>query len=119
MICFLQTLRFCIKLLVRNIPSSSPSLFSLKPVEELEAVGIDIVADDVLHNFVTKDSQLMRDTVPWRGAREKDPIFLQMLIEATTHVGDIVLDCTTATGMMFFSQPLLIQSSNFNCLFFS
>jgi hypothetical protein len=37
---------------------------------------------------------LMRGTIPWRGARKKDPLFLQMFIESTTLVGDIVLDCT-------------------------
>jgi hypothetical protein len=47
---------------------------------------------------VTKDTQLMNGNTPWRGGREKDPILLQLLIESTTDVGDIVLDCTTSTG---------------------
>lgn len=94
----LQTLRFCIKVLVRNIPTAPVSSFFVRSVAELEAIGIDVVADDVLHNYVTKDSQLMREDIPWRGAREKDPIFMQMLIEATTSLGDIVLDCTASTG---------------------
>jgi hypothetical protein len=41
----------------------------------------------------------MRDSTPWRGGREKDPVLLQLLIESTTHVGDIVLDCTASTGI--------------------
>lgn len=103
-------------MLVRNIPGSAPSSFCLKPVEELEAVGIDIIADDVLHNLVTKDSQLMHDSTPWRGAREKDPILIQMLIEATTNVADVVLDCTTSTGMIpyFFSLSNVIISNLFS-----
>lgn len=71
-------------------------------------MGIDIAADDVLHNFVTKDSQLIRGEIPWRGAREKDPTFMQMLIEATTSVGDIVLDCTASTGMILSLVGLVL-----------
>jgi hypothetical protein len=62
---------------------------------ELDSVGIDVAVDDVFFNLVTKDSQLMRGNTPWRGGREKDPFLLQLLIESTTQVGDIVLDCTT------------------------
>jgi hypothetical protein len=52
----------------------------------------------LLFNLVMKDTQLMRGSTPWRGDREKDPILLQLLIESTTQVGDIVLDCTASTG---------------------
>jgi hypothetical protein len=40
----------------------------------------------------------MRSTIPWRGARKKDLLFLQMLIESTTQVGDVVVDYTASTG---------------------
>jgi hypothetical protein len=70
-------------------------------MDELESVGIDVAIDDVLFNLVTKDTQLMRGNTPWKGGREKDPIFLQLLIESTTHVSDIVLDCTASTGTKF------------------
>jgi hypothetical protein len=52
----------------------------------------------LLYNFVTRDSQLMNGAIPWRGSEEKDPLLLQMLIEACTEVGDIVVDCIAATG---------------------
>jgi hypothetical protein len=65
---------------------------------ELDPVGIDIAVDDVFFNLVTKDTQLMRGSIPWRGGREKDPLLLQLLIESTTQVGDIVLDCTASIG---------------------
>jgi hypothetical protein len=65
---------------------------------ELDPVGIEVAVDDVLFNLVTKDTQLMRSSTPWRGGREKDPFLLQLLIESTTEVGDIVLDCTASTG---------------------
>jgi hypothetical protein len=77
------------------VPSST---FSIRPMAELDSVGIDVAVDDVLFNLVTKDIQLMRGSTPWRGGREKDPVLLQLLIESTTQVGGIVLDCTSSTG---------------------
>jgi hypothetical protein len=77
------------------VPSST---FSIRPMAELDSVGIDVAADDVLFNMVTKDTQLMRGSTPWRGGMEKDLVLLQLLIESTTQVGDIVLDCTSSTG---------------------
>jgi len=87
---------------VRSIPGVPASTFSITPVPELDSIGINVAADDVLFNLVTKDTQLMRGTIPWRGGREKDPILLQMLIESTTKFGDTVLDCTASTGKDFF-----------------
>jgi hypothetical protein len=91
---------------MRASPSGLPTAFSLQPVRELEALGMDLVEDDVLHNLVTKESQPMRGATPWRGCKEKDPLLLQTLIESTTLAGDIILDCTVATGIgplpMFF-----------------
>jgi hypothetical protein len=77
------------------VPSST---FSIRPMAELNSVGINVAIDDVLFNLVTKDTQLMRGSTSWRGGREKDPILLQLLIESTMHVGNIVLDCTASTG---------------------
>jgi hypothetical protein len=85
-------------LLVRSYPEVPSSTFSIMPVAELDSVGIDVAVDDVLFNLVTKDAQLMRGSTPWRGGREKDPVLLKLLIESTTQVGDIVLDCTAAIG---------------------
>jgi hypothetical protein len=65
---------------------------------KLDSVGIDVAVDDVLFNLMTKDSQLMRGNSPWRGGREKDPLLLQLLIESTAQLGDIILDCTAFTG---------------------
>jgi hypothetical protein len=94
-----------VRLLVRASPSGLPTAFSLQPVMELEALGMDLAEDDVLHNLVTRESQHMRGAIPWRGCKEKDPL-LQTLIESTTLEGDIVLDCPAATGIgplpMFF-----------------
>jgi hypothetical protein len=78
-----------------EVPSST---FSIRPVVELDSVGIDVAIDDVLFNLVTKDTQLMKGSTPWRGGREKDHVLLQLQIESTTQVGGIVLDCTTSIG---------------------
>jgi hypothetical protein len=80
------------------VPSST---FSIRSMAELESVGFNVAVDDVLFNLVMKDTQLMRGSTPWRGGREKDPVLLQLLIESTTQVGDIVLDCTASTGTYF------------------
>jgi hypothetical protein len=87
--------------MVKTFPGASEPAFSLQPVEELESVGIDVSTDDVLHNFVTKDSQLMNGSTPWRGSREKDPLLMQLLIESTTCMGDLVMDCTASTGTSY------------------
>jgi hypothetical protein len=86
---------------VRSYPAVPSSTFSIRPVAELDSVGIDVAVDDVLFNLVTKDTQFMRGSSPWKGGREKDPVLLQLLIESTTQVGDIVLDCTASTGTYF------------------
>jgi hypothetical protein len=86
---------------VRNYPKVPSSTFSIRPMAELDSVGIDVAVDDVLFNLVTRDTQLIRGSSPWRGGREKDPVLLQLLIESTTQVGDIVLDCTASTGTKF------------------
>jgi hypothetical protein len=83
---------------VRNYPEVPSSTFYIRPVVELESVGIDVAVDDVLFNLVMKDTQLMRGSTPWRGGREKDPVLLQLLIESTTQVDNIVLDCTASIG---------------------
>ena len=71
-----QTLRFCIWLMVKDFSGTLEPAFSFQPIEELEAHGIDVATDDVLHNVVTKESQVMNRSTPWRGTREKDPLLL-------------------------------------------
>jgi hypothetical protein len=88
----------CIQLLGRSYPEVPSSTFSIQPVAKLDSVGINVAIDDVLFNLVTKDTQLMRGSTPWRGGREKDPLLLQLLIEFTMQVGNIVLDCTASTS---------------------
>jgi hypothetical protein len=89
---------------VRSYPEVPSSTFSIQHVAELDSVGIDVAVDDVLFNLVTKNTQFMRGSTPWRGGREKDPLLLQLLIESTIQVGDIVLDCTTSTSTLYLHK---------------
>jgi hypothetical protein len=93
------------------VPSST---FSIRPMDELDSVGIDVAVDDVLFNLVTKDTQLMRSSTPWRSGREKDPVLLQLLIESTTQVSDIVLNCTESTGTQFLVNLSFMAMSFLN-----
>ena len=94
----MQTMRFGICLAVRSLPGVPKSKFAFLPVPALDRLGVDVSRDDILQNYVSRDDQLMNGTTPWRGPREKSVLLLQMLIEATTKPGDVVLDCTAATG---------------------
>jgi hypothetical protein len=110
---------------VRSYPEVPSSTFSIRPMAELDFVGIDVAVDDVLFNLVTRDTQLMRGNSPWRGGREKDPVLLQLLIESTTQVGDIVLDCTASTStkfliiLSFVAFSVLIMTLLLTIFFFS
>jgi hypothetical protein len=46
----------------------------------------------------------MKGNILWRGLREKGPLFIQMLIEFTTSIGDVVMDCTTLTSVIIHSN---------------
>lgn len=72
---------------------------------ELEALGIDLTKDDVLHNLVIRKSQFIKGTSSCRWSKEKDAL-LMLLIEFTTLVGDVVLDYTIATSIVTFLHLL-------------
>lgn len=59
---------------------------------------VNITKSDALFNLTTVETQLMNGNVPWRGPREKAPLFMQALIEQLTKPGDIVLDWKAGTG---------------------
>jgi hypothetical protein len=96
-----QTMRFGITLLVRTMHGKPASKFSFQPVPALDRHGVDVSRDDILQNLVSREDQLMNGPTPWRGPREKSTLLMQMLIQSSTSPGDVVLDCTAATGMLF------------------
>jgi hypothetical protein len=74
------------------------SKFTFSTSSSMKDIGVDVASDEWLQNFTTRADQAMNGLKPWRGPREKSPGFWQMLIEASTLPGDIVLDCTAMTG---------------------
>jgi hypothetical protein len=89
-----QTQRFGAYLLVKK----ESSKFTFSTSSSMKDIGVDVASDEWLQNFTTRVDQAMNGLKPWRGPREKSPDFWQMLIEASTLPGDIVLDCTAMTG---------------------
>ncbi len=84
--------------MVKDLGVKGKSNFTFRCTLTMEKAGMDIGRDDILMNFTTKGDLEMNGTKPWRGARQKDPRFFQLLIEATTDEGDVVFDVTASTG---------------------
>jgi hypothetical protein len=74
------------------------SKFTFSTSSSMKNIGVDVAYDKWLQNFTTKADQAMNGQKPWRGPQEKSPGFWQMLIEASTLLGDIVLDCIAMIG---------------------
>ena len=102
-------MRFGITLLVRMMLGKPASKFSFQPVPALDRHGVDVSRDDILQNLVSREDQLMNGPTPWRGPREKSTLLMQMLIQSSTSPGDVVLDCTAATGMLIQSSICPLQ----------
>lgn len=91
-------MRFGILLAVRSLIEVPRSNFAFRPVPALDRHGVDVARDDCLQNIVLRENQLINGSIPWRGPREKSISFMQMLIQSASDPGDVVLDCTAATG---------------------
>ena len=80
--------------------------------KDLSNNGMDL-DDDVLYNFTDVTSQLIRDdgVTPWRGSREKHPLYFQVLINAFTKPEGIVADLTASTCLNSFIFLLMLFSS--------
>ena len=61
---------------MKSYPAVPFSTFLIRPMVELDSIGIDVATDDILFNLVTKDAQFMRGISPWRGSKKKDPLLL-------------------------------------------
>jgi hypothetical protein len=68
------------------------SKFTFNTSSFMKDIGVDVASDEWLQNFTTRADQAMNGQKPWRGPREKSLDFWQTLIEASTRIGDIVLD---------------------------
>ena len=92
-------MRFGICLAVKSLDGIPPSEFTFQQIPTLDRHGVHVARDDILQNFIGRNDQMMNGCMPWRGPREKSTLFMQMLIEASSLPGDLVLDCTASTGM--------------------
>ena len=97
MLIILQTMRFSISLVVRE---KAPP-FQFQHVPSHDAVGINVEKDDILKNFCGKDDVAMNGGTPWRGPWKKAKAFMQMVVEALSALGDVIMDCTAGTGMLW------------------
>ena len=91
-------MRFAISLLVKASGPKTSNDFPFRFVQSHEAVGVDVARDNILQNFLNKEDVTMNGNVPWRGPREKAREFMQMLVEACSSPGDVVVDYMAATG---------------------
>ena len=94
----MQTQKFGVTLLVKNLGSKGKSKFSFKQTKTMIKAGVDVANDDMLLNYTHADDMAMNGEKPWRGWREKDPRFFTILLEATSVEGDLIVDCTASTG---------------------
>ena len=90
-------MQFSISLVVRE---RAPP-FQFRTVPSHDAVGINVGKDDILQNFCGRDNVAMNGGIPWRGPREKARAFMQMVVEALSAPGDVIMDCTAGTGMFW------------------
>ena len=68
--------------------------------------------DHFLFNFIDASSQLMRDDgiTPWRGPRQKHPLFYQVLIDVLSKSEHIVADLSTSTCInIFFCLEIILN----------
>lgn len=94
----LQTLKFGITLLVKNLGEKEKYKFSFKRTPPMFKAKVDLRRDDMLMNYTTEETMLINKAAskPWHGAREKDARFYEFIIEGTTDKGALVLDCTAS-----------------------
>ena len=93
-----QTQKFGVTLLVKDLGSKGISKFSFKTTPTMMKVGVDVGTNDMLMNYTHADDMAMNGNTPWRRGREKDPRFFTILLEATSVTRDLILDCTASIG---------------------
>ena len=85
------------------------AIFSVKESKRFQDLGFYLSRHGLIQNFIDEADQLMKGDAPWLGPRENHQSFYQMLIEAFTKEGDIVMDWQASTGRSCFSI-IAIQS---------
>ena len=83
---------------MKDLQTKGESKFAFKRTQMMKKAGVDVEIDDMLMNYMHEDDLSMNGSKPWRGAREKDPRFFTLFLEATSSEGDIIMDCSASTG---------------------
>jgi len=99
---FLQNMKFYISLVVKASGPKTMKEFTFHEVPSHAKLGVDVGRDDIIQNFLPTEEVAMNGDTPWRGPREHSREFMQMLVEAITELGDVVVDYTVATGISQF-----------------
>ena len=94
----METMHFIISLLVKASRLKTANDFPFQFVESHEAVGVDVARDNILQNFLNKEDVTMNGNISWHSPRKKAREFMQMLVEACSSPGDVVVDCMATTG---------------------
>ena len=79
------------------------AIIAVKESKRFQDLGFYLSRHGLIQNFTYDANQMMRGNAPWRGPREKYQSFYQMLIEAFTMEGDIVMDWQASIGNSCFS----------------
>ena len=74
---------------------------------EFEKQDVCVGENDVYFNYTTEKNQLVNGSIPWRGAREKHPIIMQMFIEVLCKSGAVVIDVTASTSVFAIFMPTI------------
>jgi hypothetical protein len=74
---------------------------------EFEKQCVCVGKDNVYFNYTTEKKKLINDFIPWRSAREKNPILIQMFIEAFCKPGAVVIDVIASTGVFVIFMPTI------------
>ena len=79
------------------------AIITIKESKRFEDLGFYLSRHGLIQNFTDEADQMMRGNAPWHGPRKKHQSFYQMLIEAFTKEGDIVMDWQASIGNSCFS----------------
>ena len=64
-LCMVQTQKFGVTLLVKDLGSKEISKFSFKTTPTMMKVGVDVGTDDMLMNYTHADDMEMNGDTPW------------------------------------------------------
>jgi len=86
---------FSITFVVKEADPKWKSDYLFQFIESLEMLRVNVARDDVLQNWCNFNNVTMNGDIPWWRPRKKSHEFMQMIVEAFTELGAVIIDCTT------------------------